>query len=171
MPDGHARRLVLLRAGAHLYGTATPASDLDAKSVMLPARDILLQRVKESTVDSRFRGQGERLAPGDNDIETHSLQRYLSLLAANQPLAIEMLFAPDAFMLAPPDPLWREVQAVGPAMLTRRAGMFARYARRQADQYGAKGERAAAARLALAALTQAAALRGPRPGSIRLRPS
>ncbi len=71
-----------------------------------------------------------------------------------------MLFAPDAFMLAPPDPLWREVQAIGPALLTRRAGMFARYARRQADQYGVKGERAAAARQALAVLTQAEDLRG-----------
>ena len=66
-----------------------------------------------------------------------------------------MLFAPDAFMLAPPDPLWREVQAIGPALLTRRAGMFARYARRQADQYGLKGERAAASRRALAVLTGA----------------
>jgi len=161
MPDGCARRLVLLRAGAHLYGTATPASDLDAKCVMLPgAKDILLQRVRDSAVESRIRGQGERLAPGGSDIETHSLQRYLALLAANQPLAIEMLFAPDAFMLAPPDPLWREVQAIGPALLTRRAGMFARYARRQADQYGVKGERAAASRRALALLTRAEALRG-----------
>lgn len=161
MPDGYARPLVLLRAGSHLYGTATPASDLDAKRVMLPAaRDILLQRVRDSAVESRIRGQGERLAPGDSDIETHSLQRYLALLAANQPLAIEMLFAPDAFVLTPPDPLWREVQAIGPALLTRRAGMFARYARRQADQYGVKGERAAAARQALAVLTQAEARHG-----------
>lgn len=36
MPHGHARPIVLLRAGSHLYGTATPASDLDTKSVVLP---------------------------------------------------------------------------------------------------------------------------------------
>ena len=162
MPDGYARALVLLRADAHLYGTATPASDLDTKSVVLPAgRDILLQRVQATTVGSRAREPGERLAAGETDIETHSLQRYLDLLASNQPLAIEMLFAPDAFMLAPPDPLWREVQAIGPALLTRQAGMFARYARRQADQHGVKGERAAASRRALSVLTQAETDHGP----------
>ena len=163
MPLDHCspRPLVLLRAGAHLYGTATPASDLDAKSVMLPAaRDILLQRVPATAVASRPRLPGERLAAGEPDVETHSLQRYLALLAANQPLAIEMLFTPDRLMLAPPDPLWREVQAIGPALLTRRAGVFARYARRQADQYGVKGERASAARAALAMLTRAEAAHG-----------
>ena len=161
MSDGLTRSLVQLRAGAHLYGTATPASDLDAKAVILPsARDILLQRVQATTVESRARGTGERLGSGETDVETHSLPRYLALLAANQPLAIEMLFTPDTFMLAPPDPLWREFQAIGPALLTRRAGVCARYARRQADQYGVKGERAAAARQALAVLTQAEAARG-----------
>jgi predicted nucleotidyltransferase len=158
---GEARPLVLLRAGSHLHGTATPASDLDAKAVILPsAHDILLQRVLATTVESRPRDPGERLAPGDPDVETHSLQRYLTLLASNQPLAIEMLFTPDALMLVPPDPLWREVQAIGPGLLTRRAGVFARYARRQADQYGVKGERAAAARSTLVVLTQAVAVYG-----------
>ena len=39
------RRIVELRAGSHLYGTATAASDTDLKAVYLPAaRDILLQR-------------------------------------------------------------------------------------------------------------------------------
>ena len=161
MPDGQARPIVLLRAGAHLYGTDTPASDFDSKSVMLPsAHDILLQRAQATIVDSRVRDAGERMAAGEADIETHSLQRYLALLAANQPLAIEMLFAPDACMLTPPDPLWREVQAIGPALLTRRAAVFARYARRQADRYGVKGERAAASRRALGVLAEAEARYG-----------
>jgi predicted nucleotidyltransferase len=39
--------IVEMRFGSHLYGTATPESDLDFKGVYLPeARDILLQRVK-----------------------------------------------------------------------------------------------------------------------------
>jgi predicted nucleotidyltransferase len=38
--------LVEMRYGSHLYGTDTPQSDIDLKSVYLPeARDILLQRV------------------------------------------------------------------------------------------------------------------------------
>jgi len=39
--------IVDMRFGSHLYGTATPESDLDCKAVCLPgARDILLQRVQ-----------------------------------------------------------------------------------------------------------------------------
>jgi hypothetical protein len=94
------------------------------------------------------------------DVEAHSLHRFLTLLAAGQPLAIEVLFTPDAFMLSAPHSLWREVQALGPSLLTRRAGVFARYCRKQAEQYGVKGERAAAARMALGALGAAEATHG-----------
>ncbi len=161
MIAGSARPIVEVRAGAHLYGTATPASDFDAKSVFLPAaRDILLQQVQATIVESRERAPGERNAPGDVDVESHSLHRFLTLLAAGQPLAIEILFTPDVFMLSPPDKLWREVQAIGPSLITRRAGIFARYCRKQAEQYGVKGERAAAARMALVALMAAEAVRG-----------
>ncbi len=41
--------IVEMRFGSHLYGTATPQSDLDFKAVYLPAaRDILLQRVHDT---------------------------------------------------------------------------------------------------------------------------
>jgi predicted nucleotidyltransferase len=41
------RLIVEMRFGSHLYGTATPLSDLDYKGVYLPdGRDILLQRVR-----------------------------------------------------------------------------------------------------------------------------
>lgn len=154
-----ARRLVHLRAGSHLYGTATPASDLDAKAVFLPAAaDILLQRAPATLATSARPGAPNR--PGDLDTESWSLQRYLELLAAGQPIAIEVLFAPDAAMLEPPDPIWREVQALGPRLLTRGAGVFLSYGRQQAAKYGAKGERAAAARQALATLGHALATHG-----------
>ena len=45
--DPNLDLVVLMRGGAHLYGTATPPSDLDLKDVYLPtAREILLQRVQ-----------------------------------------------------------------------------------------------------------------------------
>jgi hypothetical protein len=161
MTAGSARPIVEVRSGAHLYGTATPASDFDTKSVFLPAaRDILLQQVRPTIVESRKRATGERNEACDVDVEAHSLHRFLTLLAAGQPLAIEVLFTPDAFMLTPPDALWRDVQALGPSLVTRRAGVFARYCRRQAEQYGVKGDRAAAARMALRALTAAEAAHG-----------
>lgn len=142
-----AREIVRMRAGSHLYGTATPRSDLDLKAVVLPgARDILLQRVRPTATEGRPRAPGERNTPDDVDVEAHGLQRYLALLAAGQPVAVEMLLAPEAAFTALPDPLWREVQSLGLRLLTRRVGVFLRYCRKQAELYGAKSARIAVAR-------------------------
>ena len=110
--------------------------------------------------DERDRDQGERNQPGDVDRESHSLQRFLDLVLAGQPIALEMLFAPDQAMTMPPAPLWREVQALAPRLVSRRATVFLRYGRVQAERYGAKGARAAAARQALAVLEAAEAAHG-----------
>ena len=155
------RRIVELRAGSHLYGTATAASDTDLKAVYLSAaRDILLQRARPTVTDERDRVQGERNQPGDIDRESHSLQRFLDLVLAGQPIALEMLFAPDGAMTMTPAPLWREVQALAPRLVSRRATVFLRYGRVQAERYGAKGARAAAARHALALLEAGEAAHG-----------
>jgi hypothetical protein len=155
------RCLVELRAGSHLYGTATPASDIDLKAVYLPpARDILLQRARPTVTEERAKERGERNLPGDVDRESHSLQRFLDFVLAGQPLALEMLFAPDTVMTMPPDPLWRAVQALAPRLVSRQATQFLRYCRLQAERYGSKGARAAAARQALALLEAAEAAHG-----------
>jgi hypothetical protein len=150
------RILVEMRCGSHLYGTATPDSDIDLKAVYLPAaRDLLLQRASATIVDSRPKAHGERNRPGDVDREVFSLQRYLDLLVGGQPMAIEMLFAPDAVMTVPPNRIWRELQAMAPRLVSRRAASFVRYCRQQANKYGIKGSRAATARQALAVLEAA----------------
>jgi hypothetical protein len=148
--------IVEMRFGSHLYGTATAASDLDTKGVYLPAaRDILLQRVRDSVTSGPDKAAGERNAPGDVDREIYSLQRYLGLLAEGQTVALDMLFAPDSAMTRPPATLWREIQASAPRLVSRRASAFLRYCRQQANKYGIKGSRVSAARLALAALADA----------------
>lgn len=153
--------IVEMRFGAHLYGTDTPESDLDVKGVYLPeGRDILLQRVRPTITFSPAKAAGERNQPGDVDREYFSLQRYLELLAAGQTLAIDMLFAPDAAMLRPLAPLWRDIQAQAPRLVSRRATAFVRYCRQQANKYGIKGSRVATARQALALLTEAEANHG-----------
>ena len=153
--------LVELRAGSHLYGTATPASDTDLKAVYLPAaRDILLQRARPTVTEERAKERGERNLPGDVDRESYSLQRFLDFVLAGQPLALEMLFAPDAGRTRPPEPLWRAVQALAPRLVSRQATPFLRYSRLQAERYGSKGARAAAARQALALLEAAETAQG-----------
>ena len=145
--------IVEMRFGAHLYGTETEQSDLDLKAVYLPdARDILLQRVKPAITETRPKAHGEKNAPGDVDFEAYSLQRYMELLAEGQSVAIDMLFAPDAALAREPDPVWREIQANAGRFVSTRATAFVRYCRQQANRFGIKGSRVAAARRALALL-------------------
>ena len=148
--------IVEMRFGSQLYGTATPESDLDLKGVYLPeARDILLQRVKATVTSSRVKAPGQKNEAGDIDSEVYSLQRYLDLLADGQTVALDMLFAPDAVMTVSPSPWWREIQANGHRLISRRATSFVQYCRQQANKYGIKGSRVAAARKALALLETA----------------
>jgi hypothetical protein len=150
-----------MRFGAHLYGTATSQSDLDVKGVYLPeARDILLQRVRATVVRSPDKAEGARNLPGDVDQELYSLQRYMGLLAEGQTVALDMLFAPASMMLRPPARLWSEIQANASRLVTRRATAFVRYCRHQANKYGVKGSRVAAAREALGILAAAEAEHG-----------
>jgi hypothetical protein len=146
--------IVKMRFGSHLYGTATHESDLDLKGVYLPeAHDILLQRVKATVTSNRVKAAGQKNEAGDVDNEVYSLQRYLDLLAEGQTVALDMLFAPDAVMTISPSPWWREIQANGHRLISRRATSFVQYCRQQANKYGIKGSRVAAARKVLALLT------------------
>lgn len=148
--------IVEMRFGAHLYGTATPDSDLDLKGVYLPeAKDILLQRVQPTVSLNRSKGPREKNVPGDVDREVLSLQRYLELLAEGQTMALDMLFAPDAAMIGTPSRLWRDIQAMAPRLISRQASAFVRYCRQQADKYGIKGSRVSSAKAAYATLREA----------------
>jgi len=153
--------IVEMRFGSHLYGTETPLSDLDYKGVYIPdARDILLQRVRDTISQSRPKALGEKNAAGDVDCEIYSLQRYLELLSEGQTVALDMLFVPEAVMVSEAGPEWREIQANSDRLVTRRAASFVRYCRQQANKYGIKGSRVAVARTALALLTSAEAVHG-----------
>jgi len=160
--------IVEMRFGSHLYGTDTATSDLDLKGVYLPsARDILLQRAAAAPSEAR-KPPGTRNAPGDVDREVYSLQRYLELLAEGQTVALDMLFAPDWAMTMPPGPLWREIQANRNRLVSRRSAAFLRYCRQQANKYGIKGSRVAAAGQALALLSAAEARLGSQTKLARL---
>ena len=66
------RTIVRMTFGSHLYGTATPESDLDVKAVYLPtARDILLQQVRAAVTGQREKAKGEKNTA--DDVEMHGL--------------------------------------------------------------------------------------------------
>src|ERR1700722_12924 len=104
------RNIVTIKFGSHLYGTSTPASDIDYKSVFVPcARDIILQRVKGTITNARPKGIGEKNYAGEIDVESHSVQSFLQLAPEGQTFALDVLFSPDWAMVEPPMDEWREI--------------------------------------------------------------
>lgn len=155
------KTIVHIKFGSHLYGTATPASDLDFKSVFVPsARDILLQRVKGSISSQRQKAEGEKNVAGEIDEEAYSLQRYLGLAAEGQTVALDVLFSPRWAMTEEPKYAWRVIESNRSRLITRKSAAFVGYCRQQANKYGIKGSRVAAAREALALLADELAKRG-----------
>src|ERR1700744_5377784 len=139
--------IVKVKFGSHLYGTDTPFSDTDYKSVHIPdIDDILLQRV-QGTIDlsPKVKQEGEKNQPGDIDDKSISLQEFLYLLSHGQTMAIDMLFAPDQ-NLEIVTPLWRYIQRNSDKFLTNKSAAFVGYCKQQANKYGIKGSRVAAAR-------------------------
>jgi predicted nucleotidyltransferase len=145
--------------GSHLYGTNTPQSDHDYKGVRIPsAREILLQRVKDSTGHQVIRPEGERNTPEDTDDETYSLQAYLKLLAEGQTVAIDMLFAPKPIVITP---LWEHIKENRRKLLTKKSASFLGYCRTQANKYGIKGSRVSSAKKAMEFFAKAIEIYGP----------
>lgn len=140
--------IVKIKFGSHLYGTNTPQSDTDYKSVYLPAaRDIVLHRVQDSvSLGEKSKAEGEKNLPTDTDNEAYSLQRYLALLAEGQTVAIDMLFAPEPMLTTD---LWDYILENKERLLTKRSAAFVGYCRTQANKYGIKGSRVAAAKAAM----------------------
>jgi hypothetical protein len=138
-----------MKFGSHLYGTDTPESDLDFKAVHLPtAREILLQRVPSSAKrQQREKAEGERNNSNDVDEESYSLQRFLELATKGETVALDMLFAPDSALLKS-SYLWGEIRNNRHRLLTKKSTAFVGYCRNQANKYGIKGSRVAAAKAA-----------------------
>jgi hypothetical protein len=147
--------------GSHLYGTSTPQSDRDFKSIFIPAgRDILLQRAKGVMSTRRPKQEFEKNVAGEEEEERFSVQRYLALLSEGQTVALDMLFAPGWAFTEEPEWEWRMIQANQDKLLTKRSAAFIGYASRQANKYGIKGSRVAAARVALRYLAESMGFHG-----------
>lgn len=152
--------IVRMRFGAHLYGTETPESDLDTKSVFLPSgREILLGTAVEAT---RSLPGGQKTAAQGDDAEAYSLRKYLSLVAQGQTVALDMLFAPEAFYLEAPARAWRLVLERRDRLVSRQSAAFLGYCRNQAQRYSVRGDRIAAASAALALIETEIEARGLR---------
>ncbi len=139
-------KIVEIKFGSHLYGTATENSDLDLKSIYIPTgEDIILQRIKKSICNKRSKNEGEKNLPGEIDEECYSFDYYLKLLLEGQTVALDMLFANEESILNC-HPLWRIIVKNKSKFLSKKSASFVGYCRQQANKYGIKGSRVASVR-------------------------
>lgn len=143
------KNLVTILFGSHLYGTSTPESDRDYKSVHLPsATEILLGTAKQViSTSTKSDGHAKNTAE-DIDNESFTFQKFLKLASEGQTVAVDMLFAPEEFWIGGRDPLWWNIVAERERLLTSQSASFVGYCRTQANKYGIRGSRVAAARAA-----------------------
>jgi len=141
------QRIVQMMFGSTVYGTRVPDSDIDYKSVFLPAvPDLLLGRVTRSISTTTKSDKHGKNGAEDIDEESFSLQQYCKLLADGQTVAVDMLFVPLTQHLEEPHPIWMELFENRRHFLSRRSSSFVGYCRTQANKYGIKGSRVAALR-------------------------
>jgi len=138
--------------GSHLYGTSTPDSDTDYKSVHLPrGRDVLLHKTKpvisiRTKIDNRAKNTAQ-----DIDDESFTLHKYFDQLQEGDIVALDMLFATEKSLVLK-TPEWEAIQAVRPRLLHRSPKGAIGYMKRQVAKYGVKGSRVATTRAALGQL-------------------
>lgn len=143
------KTIVRMMFGSHLYGTQTPASDMDYKSIFIPcARDILLQQIKHTISTQRRKAEGEKNFAGEVDEEAYALHRFLQLAAEGQTVALDVIFASDAVILEK-TAIWDSLVANRECLLTRKSAAFVGYCRTQANKYGIRGSRVNAAKAAM----------------------
>jgi predicted nucleotidyltransferase len=86
---GHAPLFVTV-SGAHLYGFASPDSDIDLRGChLLPLREVVGLDPPNETVERNL-----DLAGTEVDLVSHDLGKYLRLLVKNNGYVLEQIFSP-----------------------------------------------------------------------------
>lgn len=139
-----AKTLIRIRHGSHLYGTSTPASDEDYKSVHIPSgHDILMGR-QDRVIDRKIKlSAGPKNEVGDVDDQSFPLHKFLHMLTSGDTVATEIVFAPNN-MIMEQHPEWALIRLALPQLLNKQCKGFVGYCQRQAAKYGIKGSRMAA---------------------------
>lgn len=135
--------------GSQLYGSNTPTSDTDYKSVFIPsARDIILQRAKGVVSNSTKDDNTAKNSAEDIDDESFSLYKLMQMLNAGDMIATELLFVPKDKLIVT-SPLWDSLVTNRTFLVSKEIKGFKGYVSKQVSKYGVKGSRVAAVRLVL----------------------
>lgn len=120
--------------GSHLYGTATPTSDIDIRGIFIPSkRDILLGRIPKTNKDNGV---------STDDYELYSLHHFVKLACEGQTVALDMLWTPARQIeRGEAGRVWDQLRALRHKFLSTNMNAFVGYARGQATKYSLKGGR------------------------------
>lgn len=142
--------ILKIEFGSKLYGTNTPNSDTDYRSVFIPSvNDILLQKAKNlHTSTNTKNNKDEKNKSTDIDSEEICLQLFLDDLVKGQSYALDMLFAPESSWVDTGSKLWiwRGIIENKDLLIHKNITSFVGYATKQAAKYGLKGSRLSAFR-------------------------
>lgn len=138
------RTLVRITHGSHLYGTSTPASDQDFKSVHLPSGMSIIHQNANTVINNGVKlSDGPKNAVGDIDDQSFTLQKFLKMISEGDTVATEILFAPD-WAIVETSEEWEWIRSISNLLVNKQCKGFVGYCQRQAAKYGIKGSRMAA---------------------------
>jgi uncharacterized protein len=111
--DAHPYPLVFATlSGAHLYGFASPDSDVDVRgSHLLPLRELVGLDPARETVEVMERRDGLEV-----DLVTHDLRKFATLLLKRNGYALEQLLSPHVVSSTP---AFDELRALASGLVTR----------------------------------------------------
>jgi predicted nucleotidyltransferase len=132
--------LCKIKHGSHLYGTNTPASDLDYKGVYLPTFDQVIRGDFKDEIDLSTNKSSTKNTKDDVDEQYISLQKFLKMAYSGETIALDMLHANGECTLVT-SPEWEFIQANRSKFYTQSMKSFLGYCKRQAAKYGIKGSR------------------------------
>lgn len=128
--------------GSHLYGTNSPTSDLDFKSVYIDSfENIILNKSKPTLhIGPEKETNGIKNNPNDIDEEVIELRTFIKDCLNGQTYALDMLFSPENMWIESSE-IWWDILFCKDKLLSKQVAPYIGYCRQQAGKYGLKGSR------------------------------
>jgi uncharacterized protein len=129
------RPLFVTVSGAHLYGFASPDSDVDLRGAyVLPVTSVVGLSKPEETVTRTFEHAGREI-----DLVAHDVKKFLSLMLNKNGYVLEQLYSP---LVVQGGPAFEELRALGQGCITRQVyHHYCGFARNQIEGYASESPR------------------------------
>jgi predicted nucleotidyltransferase len=129
------RPLFVTVSGAHLYGFASPDSDVDLRGAyILPVASVLGLSRPEDTVTLMFDDGGREI-----DLVAHDIQKFLSMMLNKNGYVMEQLYSP---LVVQGGPALEELRALGQGCITRNLyHHYLGFSRNQIERYESESPR------------------------------